>query len=169
MHSCNDNLPIDQILCGDNFQLIQKLPDCSVQLVITSPPYFQQRDYGGGMGNETNVNEYINTLLCLFRECVRVVKDDGNIVFNVGDKYQDSNLLLVPYRFAIAATETGLVRLVNEITWIKRNPTPRQLSADWSVARSRSSTLPNLTTISITPMRSWQRPCPKAIQQESRC
>jgi site-specific DNA-methyltransferase (adenine-specific) len=126
VHSCNDNLPINQILCGDNFQLIQKLPDCSVQLVITSPPYFQQRDYGGGMGNETNVNEYIDTLLCLFRECVRVVKDDGNIVFNVGDKYQDSNLLLVPYRFAIAATETGLVRLVNEITWIKRNPTPRQ-------------------------------------------
>jgi site-specific DNA-methyltransferase (adenine-specific) len=126
VHSCNDNLPIDQILCGDNFQLIQKLPDCSVQLVITSPPYFQQRDYGGGMGNETNVNQYIDILLRLFRECVRVVKDDGNIVFNVGDKYQESNLLLVPYRFAIAATETGLVKLVNEITWIKRNPTPRQ-------------------------------------------
>jgi site-specific DNA-methyltransferase (adenine-specific) len=126
VHSCNDNLPINQILCGDNLQLIQKLPDGSVQLVITSPPYFQQRDYGGGMGNETNVNQYIDILLRLFRECVRVVKDDGNIVFNVGDKYQDSNLLLVPYRFAIAATETGLVKLVNEITWIKRNPTPRQ-------------------------------------------
>ena len=120
------SLPIDQILCGDNFELIQKLPDCSIQLIITSPPYFQQRDYGGGMGNETEVNEYIEKLLCLFRECVRVVKDDGSIVFNVGDKYMDSNLLLVPYRFALAATETGLVRLVNEITWVKRNPTPRQ-------------------------------------------
>jgi len=119
-------LPIDQILCGNNLELIRQLPDCSIQLVITSPPYFQQRDYGGGMGNETDVNEYLDTLLCLFRECVRVVKDDGNIVFNVGDKYQDSNLLLVPYRFALAATETGLVRLVNEITWVKRNPTPRQ-------------------------------------------
>jgi site-specific DNA-methyltransferase (adenine-specific) len=126
VHSCNDNLPINQILCGDNLQLIQKLPDGSVQLVITSPPYFQQRDYGGGMGNETSVNQYIDILLRLFRECVRVVKDDGNIVFNVGDKYQESNLLLVPYRFAIAATETGLVKLVNEITWIKSNPTPRQ-------------------------------------------
>ena len=126
MYSCNDNLPINQILCGDNFQLIQKLPDGSVNLVITSPPYFQQRDYGGGMGNETDVNQYIDILLRLFHECVRVVKDDGNIVFNVGDKYQESNLLLVPYRFAIAATETGLVRLVNEITWIKSNPTPRQ-------------------------------------------
>ena len=119
-------LPIDQILCGDNLELIQKLPDSSIQLVITSPPYFQQRDYGGGMGNETEVNEYIDKLLCLFHECVRVVKDDGSIVFNIGDKYKDSNLLLVPYRFALAATQTGLVKLVNEITWVKRNPTPRQ-------------------------------------------
>ncbi len=127
-HSQNfdKSLPIDQILCGDNFELIQKLPDCSIQLIITSPPYFQQRDYGGGMGNETEVDEYVDTLLCLFRECVRVVTDDGSIVFNIGDKYEDSNLLLVPYRFAIAATETGFVKLVNAITWVKRNPTPRQ-------------------------------------------
>ena len=122
----DNSLPINQILCGDNLELIQKLPDCSIQLVITSPPYFQQRDYGGGMGNEKEVNEYIDTLLRLFRECVRVVKDDGNVVFNIGDKYQESNLLLVPYRFALAATETRLVKLVNEITWVKRNPTPRQ-------------------------------------------
>ena len=120
------SLPIDQILCGDNLELIQKLPDCSIQLVITSPPYFQQRDYGGGMGNETDVDEYIDILLRLFSECVRVVRDDGSIVFNVGDKYKDSNLLLVPYRFAVAVAKTGLVKLVNEITWVKRNPTPRQ-------------------------------------------
>ena len=126
LQNTDNSLPIDQILCGDNLELIQKLPDASIQLVITSPPYFQQRDYGGGMGNETEVSEYIDKLLCLFRECVRVVKDDGSIVFNVGDKYMDSNLLLVPYRFALAATETEVVKLVNEITWVKRNPTPRQ-------------------------------------------
>ena len=124
--NADKSLPIDQILCGDNLELIQKLPDCSIQLVITSPPYFQQRDYGGGMGNESDVDEYIDILLCLFRECVRVVRNDGSIVFNVGDKYENSNLLLVPYRFAIAATKTSLVKLVNEITWVKRNPTPRQ-------------------------------------------
>ncbi len=128
MSYTDDSLPVDQILCGDNLELIKQLPDCSIQLVITSPPYFQQRDYGSGMGNETNVNDYIGTLISLFRECVRVVREDGSIVFNIGDKYQDSNLLLVPYRFAIAATATGLVRLVNEITWVKKNPTPRQFS-----------------------------------------
>ena len=128
MHCTDQGVPIDQILCGDNLELIQQLPDGSIQLVITSPPYFQQRDYGSGMGNEKNVNEYIEILLCLFRECVRVLTDDGNIVFNIGDKYQNSNLLLVPYRFALAAMDTGGVRLVNEITWVKKNPTPRQFS-----------------------------------------
>ena len=124
--NADKSLPIDRILCGDNLELIKDLPDSSIHLVITSPPYFQQRDYGGGIGNETEVNEYIDKLLCLFHECVRVVKNDGSIVFNIGDKYKDSNLLLVPYRFALAATETGLVKLVNEVTWVKRNPTPRQ-------------------------------------------
>ncbi len=121
-----DDLPLDQILRGDNIELIQQLPDHSVQLVITSPPYFQQRDYGGGMGNEGCLEEYLDSLLSLFRECVRVVADDGSLVFNLGDKYEDSSLLLVPYRFAIRATETGLVKLVNDVTWIKKNPTPRQ-------------------------------------------
>ena len=123
-----DDLPIDQILCGDNLELIRQLPDRSVQLVITSPPYFQQRDYGGGMGNETRLDEYIENLLSLFRECVRVITDDGSLVFNLGDKYEDSSLLLVPYRFAIEATETGLVKLVNDVTWVKKNPTPRQFT-----------------------------------------
>ena len=126
--NATDGYPLDQILCGDNLELIRELPDRSIQLVITSPPYFQQRDYGAGMGNEARLEEYLDSLLSLFRECVRVVKDDGSLVFNLGDKYEDSSLLLVPYRFAIGATETGLVRLVNDVTWIKKNPTPRQFS-----------------------------------------
>ncbi|MDE0021661.1 MAG: site-specific DNA-methyltransferase [Candidatus Poribacteria bacterium] len=121
-----ESLPIDQIVCGDNLELIRELPNESVDLAITSPPYFQQRDYGGGMGNEQHVDDYIEKLLSLFCECVRVVKKSGSLVFNVGDKYLDGSLLLVPYRFALAAAETGLVKLVNEITWVKRNPTPRQ-------------------------------------------
>ena len=124
----DENLPIDKIICGDNIELIKQLPDSCIQLVITSPPYFQQRDYGGGMGNESNVSEYIDTLLNLFKECVRVVSDDGSIVINIGDKYENGNLLLVPYRFALAVTATKLVKLVNEITWVKKNPTPRQFN-----------------------------------------
>ncbi len=117
---------LNQIICGDNLELIRQLPDKSVHLVITSPPYYQQRDYGAGMGNEKTLDEYLETLCQLFRECVRVVTDDGSIVFNVGDKYEESSLLLVPYRFAMAVLQREAVKLANNITWVKTNPTPRQ-------------------------------------------
>src|SRR5215468_4332278 len=119
-------LPLNEIICGDAFQLIEQLPDASINLVITSPPYYQQRDYGGGIGNETHVEEYIEKLVDLTRQCLRVLRPDGSIVFNLGDKYEDANLMLVPYRFAIEATKLSPIRLVNQITWVKLNPTPRQ-------------------------------------------
>jgi site-specific DNA-methyltransferase (adenine-specific) len=118
---------LNQMVCGDNRLLLPLLPDACVDLVITSPPYFQQRDYGhGGLGTENALQDYLEALLEVFAECVRVLKPTGSIVFNLGDKYQDSSLLLVPYRFAIAATERFAVQLVNAITWLKTNPTPRQ-------------------------------------------
>lgn len=117
----------NEIVCGDSAELIKLIPDNSIDLVITSPPYFQQREYdGGGIGNERTPNEYIQALVKIFRECVRVVKPTGSIVFNVGDKYENGSLLLMPYRFAISAVEQCGVILVNNVTWVKSNPTPRQ-------------------------------------------
>jgi site-specific DNA-methyltransferase (adenine-specific) len=118
----------NQIICGDCAELLRKLPNDSVDLTITSPPYFQQREYIGraGIGNEKNVEEYVANLVQIFRECVRVTKNTGSIVFNLGDKYIDSNLLLVPYRFAIAVQKLNVVKLINELTWVKINPTPKQ-------------------------------------------
>jgi site-specific DNA-methyltransferase (adenine-specific) len=117
----------NEIVCGDSADLLKSIPADSIDLVITSPPYFQQREYdGGGIGNEKKADDYVTALLKIFRECVRVIKPTGNIIFNVGDKYEDSSLLLMPYRFAIAATEQCGVTLVNNVTWVKTNPTPRQ-------------------------------------------
>lgn len=117
----------NEIVCGDSAELLKSIPADSIDLIITSPPYFQQREYdGGGIGNEKKPDEYISALMKIFRECVRVIKPTGSIVFNVGDKYEDGNLLLMPYRFAIAATEQFGATLVNNVTWVKSNPTPRQ-------------------------------------------
>lgn len=117
----------NEIVCGDSAELLKSVPANSVDLIITSPPYFQQREYdGGGVGNEKKADEYIAALMKIFHECARVIKPTGSIVINIGDKYEDSSLLLMPYRFAIAATEQCGVTLVNNVTWVKSNPTPRQ-------------------------------------------
>ncbi len=117
---------LNRIICGNNLELLGDIPDKSINLVITSPPYYKQRDYGEGIGNERTIKEYTENLCKVFRECVRVVKDDGSIVFNIGDKYENANLLLAPYRFAIEVLEKEPVKLANNITWVKLNPTPRQ-------------------------------------------
>jgi DNA modification methylase len=118
-----------KIIEGDNLKVLKEMPSDSVSLIITSPPYFQQRDYGGKneeIGNEEKVEDYVENLMKVFRECVRILKKDGSIIFNVGDKYKEQNLLLVPYRFALKVLEEGQVKLVNEITWVKLNPVPKQ-------------------------------------------
>ena len=119
----------NQIINDDCLTVLRAMPAQSVDLIITSPPYFQQRDYGNGasgIGNEASESDYLANLWAVFRECVRVVKDTGAIVFNLGDKYLDGSLSLLPYKFAIGATEREKVLLINQLTWAKLNPTPRQ-------------------------------------------
>jgi len=119
----------DKIVLGDGLRILKKLEADSVDLVITSPPYFQQRDYGNGLlgiGNEETEQEYLDNLLAIFFECVRVTKPTGTIVYNVGDKYIQGGLRLLPYRFAAKVIESEKVFLVNDIKWMKLNPTPRQ-------------------------------------------
>ena len=117
--------------CGDAVRTLASMPDCSADLVVTSPPYFRQRSYGGlrgETGQEAAVSDYLDAVKSVFAECVRVVRDTGSIVFNMGDKYSGGDLMLVPYHFAIEAKQIGGVRLVNDITWVKTNPTPRQFA-----------------------------------------
>jgi DNA modification methylase len=118
---------INQIICGDAKDVMIDIPGNSIDLVITSPPYYNQRNYGQeGIGNEKAVEEYLENLMRIFKECVRVTKDKGAVVLNIGDKYENGNLLLVPYRFAIEAAKKTDVRLINEVTWVKSNPVPKQ-------------------------------------------
>lgn len=120
---------IDQIITGDSLEVLKQLESNSVDLVITSPPYFQQRNYGNGeneLGNNKTEKEYLDILLAIFSECVRVTKDSGTVVYNIGDKYIKGSLSLIPYKFATRAIENENVFLVNNITWNKLNPTPRQ-------------------------------------------
>ena len=118
----------NQIITGDCLSILRSFPANTVDLVVTSPPYFQQRDYGqAGIGNEATEQEYLDNVLAVFAECLRVTKPTGAMVFNLGDKYLDGRLSLLPYKFAIRACErSSQVKLINQVTWVKSNPTPRQ-------------------------------------------
>lgn len=78
-----------RILEGDCREVLRDLPDSSVHAVVTSPPYYSQRDYGvpGQLGMEETPEEYVAALVEVFREVRRVLRPDGSVFLNVGDTY----------------------------------------------------------------------------------
>ena len=73
------------------------LADDSVDLVVTSPPYFALRSYrddgehyDGQIGSEATPQEFLDALWAVTRECVRVLKPSGSLWVNLGDKYAGS-------------------------------------------------------------------------------
>jgi DNA modification methylase len=71
---------------------MQKLPDASIDCIITSPPYWGLRDYGipGQLGQEPAPEEYIRRLLNIFKEIHRILKPAGTCFVNIGDTYAGS-------------------------------------------------------------------------------
>lgn len=80
------------ILCGDCLEKLQFIKSNSIDCCVTSPPYFNLRDYGatGQIGLETEPNEYIDNLVNVFRQVKRVLKDDGTLWIVIGDSYAGS-------------------------------------------------------------------------------
>ena len=76
------------VMCGDARRI--PLADGSVHCVVTSPPYWGLRAYGGdpGMiGLEPTFDEHLGNLVSVFREVWRVLRDDGTLFLNYGDAY----------------------------------------------------------------------------------
>lgn len=78
-----------RIIKGDCRTVLRSLPDESVHCVVTSPPYWRQRDYkmDGQIGLEMTPEAYIADLTAVFREVRRVLRSDGTCWINIGDKW----------------------------------------------------------------------------------
>ena len=83
---------MNKILCGDAAEALKTLPPESVDMCVTSPPYYGLRDYGeiGQIGIEQTPDEYIARLVKVFDEVYRVLKKDGTLWLNIGDSYAGS-------------------------------------------------------------------------------
>jgi site-specific DNA-methyltransferase (adenine-specific) len=83
-------LELNRIHQGDSTQKLKELDSNSVQLVVTSPPYFAYKDYGDDEGNIENLpsyEEYVDYFEEWFKELYRVVDEDGRVCIVVDDKH----------------------------------------------------------------------------------
>ncbi|MBY0514632.1 MAG: site-specific DNA-methyltransferase [Gemmataceae bacterium] len=107
-------------LCGDSLAVLAELPADSVDCVMTSPPYWGQRDYGGGgIGLEPTWAEYVANLADICGQLKRVLKPTGSLWLNLGDAYRNKNLLGLPWRVALTLTDRQGWVLRNSVVWNK--------------------------------------------------
>ena len=81
-----------KIIISDALSGLKQLPDESVDMCVTSPPYFNLRDYGadGQIGLEDTPEEYIHRLVDIFHEVYRVLKPQGTLWIVIADSYAGS-------------------------------------------------------------------------------
>lgn len=82
-------MELNKIYQGDTLEVLKTFPDESVDMVITSPPYYCLRDYGiaGQIGLEKTYQEYLGKLIAIFDEAKRILKPMGSCWVNIGDTY----------------------------------------------------------------------------------
>ena len=114
-----------QIICGDAGDVAKQLPSAAVDAIVTSPPYYQQRDYSHPeqVGFEESPAAYVSRLTAILRAWRRVLRQDGTLWLNLGDKYQDGRLLGLPWRVALSLQDDGWW-LRSDIIWYKSNAMP---------------------------------------------
>jgi site-specific DNA-methyltransferase (cytosine-N4-specific) len=78
-----------ELLLGDTLDVLRTLPDGAVDCIVTSPPYWNVRDYGyeGQYGLEDSPLAYVATMRAVFAEARRVLAADGTLWLNLGDTY----------------------------------------------------------------------------------
>lgn len=127
----------DVIITGDSLEILKNMPDGSVHCCVTSPPYYNLRDYGaeGQIGREATPKEYITRLVEVFREVYRVLKTDGTFWLNISDTYgsadrkigcKSKDMLGIPWTLALALRDDGWY-LRSDVIWEKANPMPESV------------------------------------------
>lgn len=146
------------------------ISDATVDLIVTSPPYFKLRlypddnDVAGQIGQEPTPADFIDALIAATREMVRVLKPGGSIWINLGDKYINRSLSGIPWRFANRVTDELSLCLRAEVVWSKPNgfidakarDRFRRTHETWFHFTHRGPHFANIDALRITPENDYR-------------
>jgi DNA modification methylase len=113
-------LPLDTVICGDCEQVLRTFPDNCVDLIVTSPPYADQRKktYGG-----ISPDHYVDWFLPKSREFLRVLKPEGTFVLNIKERVVDGERHTFVLELILELRKQGWF-WTEEYIWNKKNCYP---------------------------------------------
>jgi DNA modification methylase len=111
-------LPLDVfnpiVIVGNCLEILRGLPSESIDMCMTSPPYWGHRRYeSAGLGEEPSAKDYVSSMAQIAFEVRRVLRRGGSFWLNLGDTYDNKGLAGIPWRVAF--------KLIDDQSWILRN------------------------------------------------
>lgn len=105
-------------------EIMEEVKDGEIDLVVTSPPYWDLKNYfkEGQIGQES-YEKYLERLNKVWKECYRILKDDGNVFININTRTKDKKPILIPGDFIKQCQEIGF-SLKDIIIWHKSSGIP---------------------------------------------
>jgi DNA modification methylase len=114
----------DAIIYLQSSSDMSQIEDGQVSVIVTSPPYYEMRDYKSGkeqLGHEESEDVFVERLVNHFDDCMRVLNDRGTMWVTLGDFVVNYSYRMVPEKFTIGMLNRGWI-LHDKIIWLKNNP-----------------------------------------------
>jgi len=127
------------ILRGDSLEVMKMLPENSIDLVFTSPPYAGfLRKYSEDLRDlgQLGIDDFVEIFVKYVIEIERILKHEEGCVFilNLGEKFVDGFASLYPERIMFRIQEETSLRVVDKVPFIKSNPMPGKESRHGTIA-----------------------------------
>lgn len=119
-------VPKPQIKQGDARNL-SDIREASIDLIVTSPPYWQKRDYGHRrqIGQEKTPELYVQELITTINSWIPLLRPHASVFINIGDTFRDCSLVGIPDMLALGLRRENWL-IVNRIIWAKPNGVPEK-------------------------------------------
>jgi ParB/RepB/Spo0J family partition protein len=110
---------VHKVIIGDAKDVLRSVPTSSIDMVVTSPPYFGLKEYEDELGiNTEDLSRYLDDLKAIFKECFRVLKDGTFICVVIGQYTSEENSHFIPAHVAHVLEEIGF-NYKREHIWVK--------------------------------------------------
>lgn len=116
-------LNINKTHLGDCMVLAKELPDNSIDLVVTSPPYADTVSYGEGV-DIFGPEHYVDWFLPLFREASRFLKETGSFILNINDRATNGERNIYVFELVTRIVKETPLKLFDRYIWFKKSALP---------------------------------------------
>ena len=114
---------MNKIIQGSCFDLIKDLPDNSIDLIVTSPPYADIKSYGKNI-NVLHPDKYVDWILPLFNDINRTLKPSGSFILNIDDKCVKKKRHIYVFDLIVRSVKETDIQLYDYYIWAKKSFKP---------------------------------------------